>query len=54
MGAGGVRELRLCVTAADDDEALRCYRDVLGLRERPASSERGRVTILEAARSLGD
>jgi catechol 2,3-dioxygenase-like lactoylglutathione lyase family enzyme len=48
----GVRELRLVVTAADFDEALRFYRDVLGLRERAAySSEDGRVVILEAGRA---
>jgi catechol 2,3-dioxygenase-like lactoylglutathione lyase family enzyme len=47
--AGDVRELRLVVTAADFDDALLFYRDVLGLREREAySSEDGRVTILEA------
>jgi lactoylglutathione lyase len=45
----GVRELRLVVTAEDYDEALRFYRDVLGLRERAAySSPGGRVVILEA------
>jgi len=45
----GVRELRLVVTAADYEEALRFYRDVLGLSERAAySSPGGRVTILEA------
>jgi lactoylglutathione lyase len=48
----GVRELRLVVTAADFDEALRFYRDVLGLRERLAySSPDGRVSILEAGRA---
>jgi len=47
-----VRELRLAVTAPDYDEALRFYRDVLGLRERAAfSSNGGRVTILEAGRA---
>ncbi|MEU3169655.1 VOC family protein [Streptosporangium sp. NPDC006930] len=47
-----VRELRLVVTAADYDEALRFYRDVLGLPERAAySSPDGRVTILEAGRA---
>jgi len=47
-----VRELRLVVTAADYDEALRFYRDVLGLPERAAfSSDGGRVTILEAGRA---
>ena len=47
-----VTELRLVVTAADYDQALRFYRDVLGLRERAAySSPGGRVTILEAGRA---
>src|SRR4051812_4450592 len=47
-----VRELRLVVTAEDYDEALRFYRDVLGLREREAyNSPDGRVTILEAGRA---
>jgi lactoylglutathione lyase len=47
-----VTELRLVVTAPDYDEALRFYRDVLGLRERAAySSPGGRVTILEAGRA---
>ncbi len=44
-----VREMRLVVTAADYDEAVRFYRDVLGLPERAAyESPDGRVTILEA------
>jgi catechol 2,3-dioxygenase-like lactoylglutathione lyase family enzyme len=44
-----VRQLRLVVTAQDYDEALRFYRDVLGLPEREAySSPDGRVTILDA------
>jgi catechol 2,3-dioxygenase-like lactoylglutathione lyase family enzyme len=47
-----VTELRLVVTAADYDEALRFYRDVLGLREQAAySSPGGRVTILDAGRA---
>ncbi|MEN3310386.1 MAG: hypothetical protein V7603_6588 [Micromonosporaceae bacterium] len=47
-----VRELRLVVTAADYDEALRFYRDVLGLPERAAfTSPGGRVRILEAGRA---
>src|SRR3954447_21653356 len=47
-----VKELRLVVTAEDYDEALRFYRDVLGLGEREAySSPDGRVTILEAGRA---
>jgi lactoylglutathione lyase len=50
--AQGVRELRLVVTAGDYDEALRFYRDVLGLRERAAyTSPGGRVVILEAGRA---
>lgn len=44
-----VQELRLVVTVDDYEEALRFYRDVLGLRERAAfTSEGGHVTILEA------
>jgi lactoylglutathione lyase len=44
-----VRQLRLCVTASDYDEALRFYRDVLGLPESASyASAGGRVTILEA------
>jgi lactoylglutathione lyase len=47
-----VTELRLVVTASDYDEALRFYRDVLGLREEAAfSSPGGRVTILAAGRA---
>ena len=47
-----VHELRLVVTAEDYDEALRFYRDVLGLEERESySSPDGRVTILEAGRA---
>ena len=47
-----VTEMRLVVTARDYDEALRFYRDVLGLAEREAfSSPGGRVSILEAGRA---
>jgi lactoylglutathione lyase len=48
-----VHELRLVVTAPDYDEALRFYRDVLGMPERGAfsSPDGGRVTILEAGRA---
>lgn len=46
-----VRELRVCVTAEDYEDALRFYRDALGLREVAAFSGRGRVTILEAGRA---
>lgn len=46
---GPVHEMRLVVTAIDYDEAVRFYRDVLGLPERAAyASPDGRVTILEA------
>jgi predicted enzyme related to lactoylglutathione lyase len=47
-----VRERRLVVTAADYDEALHFYRDVLGLPAQAAfSSPDGRVTILDAGRA---
>ena len=47
-----MRELRLVVTAADFEQALHFYRDVLGLRERAAyTSEDGRVVILEAGQA---
>jgi predicted enzyme related to lactoylglutathione lyase len=49
---GTVHELRLVVTAEDFDEAVRFYRDVLGLPERAAfTSDDGRVVILEAGRA---
>jgi lactoylglutathione lyase len=44
-----VRELRLVVTAEDYDEALRFYRDVLGMAElADYSSPDGRVRLLDA------
>ena len=47
-----VREMRLVVTAEDYDEALRFYRDVLGLPQLAAfAAEGGRVTILDAGRA---
>jgi lactoylglutathione lyase len=47
-----VKQLRLVVTALDYEQALRFYRDVLGLPERAAyTSPGGRVTILEAGRA---
>jgi lactoylglutathione lyase len=47
-----VRQLRLVVTAPDYDEALRFYRDVLGMPEEEAiSGPQGRVTILDAGRA---
>lgn len=46
---GPVRQLRLCVTASDYDQALHFYRDVLGLPEQASyTSPGGHVTILEA------
>ena len=52
MEGSRVHELRVCVTAEDYDEAVRFYRDALGLPEREAySSEDGRVVILEAGRA---
>jgi lactoylglutathione lyase len=52
MTDDAVTELRLVVTTADYDDAVRFYRDVLGLSERTAfDSEGGRVTILEAGRA---
>lgn len=49
----GVSQLRLCVTAPDYDEALRFYRDVLGLAVEGTftSAHGGRVTILQAGRA---
>jgi lactoylglutathione lyase len=50
--ADGVLEMRLVVTAPDYDEALRFYRDVLGLRELGAFDDGGgRVSILDAGRA---
>jgi lactoylglutathione lyase len=47
-----VHQLRVVVTAEDYDDALRFYRDVLGLPEREAfASQGGRVTLLEAGRA---
>ena len=52
MTTSSVTEMRLVVTAADYDEALRFYRDVLGMPEQAAfSSDGGRVTILDAGRA---
>ena len=48
----GVRQLRLVVTAEDYDEALRFYRDVLGMTEQEAySTPDGRVSILDGGRA---
>jgi lactoylglutathione lyase len=47
-----VKQLRLVVTAPDYDEALRFYRDALGMTEEAAFAvEGGRVTILDAGRA---
>ena len=48
--SGPVRQLRLVVEAEDYDEALRFYRDALGLPERAAFEGDGdaRVAILDA------
>ncbi len=52
---GPVREMRLVVTTDDYEEAVRFYRDVLGLPERASfSSPDGRVVILEAGPQSGD
>jgi lactoylglutathione lyase len=49
---GPVHEMRLVVTTDDYEEAVRFYRDVLGLPERASfSSSGGRVSILEAGRA---
>ena len=45
-------ELRVALTVADFDEALRFYRDALGLEQiADWSSETGRVVVLEAGRA---
>jgi lactoylglutathione lyase len=47
-----VKQLRLVVTADDYDEAVRFFRDVLGLAEEGAfAAEGGHVTILDAGRA---
>ena len=52
MSNDQVLELRLVVTTDDFDEALRFYRDVLGLPEAPSvQSPDGRVAILNAGRA---
>jgi lactoylglutathione lyase len=49
---GPVRQMRLVVTADDDEEAVHFYRDVLGLPEEASfSSPDGRVVILDAGRA---
>ncbi len=53
LPAGAVRQLRLVVEADDFDEAVRFYRDVLGLPEQAAFTGDGgaRVVILDAGRA---
>lgn len=47
-----VTELRVALTVADFDGALRFYRDALGLEQLADwSSETGRVILLEAGRA---
>jgi methylmalonyl-CoA/ethylmalonyl-CoA epimerase len=47
-----VTELRVALTVDDFDEAVRFYRDVLGLEQvADWSSEHGRVVLLEAGRA---
>ena len=49
---GGVRELRLAVTATDWEAAVAFYRDELGLPQLDDfSSDRGRVVLLDAGRA---
>ena len=51
-GVGGVRQLRLVVTATDYDAAVAFYRDTLGMAQEEAyESDDGRVTILDAGRA---
>jgi lactoylglutathione lyase len=48
----GARELRLVVTVADYDEAVRFYRDVLGLPQLADFSGDGRrIVLLDAGRA---
>jgi catechol 2,3-dioxygenase-like lactoylglutathione lyase family enzyme len=48
-----IRQLRLVVTADDYDEAVRFYRDVLGMSELAVwvSPDGGHVTLLDAGRA---
>jgi lactoylglutathione lyase len=51
-GDGRVRELRLVVTVDEYEEAVRFYRDVLGLSElADFSSADGQVKLLDAGRA---
>jgi lactoylglutathione lyase len=52
VSAAAVHELRLVVTVDDFEEAVRLYRDVLGMPELDAvSSSHGRIAILDAGRA---
>jgi len=52
MAERGVRQLRVVVTTDDYHEAVRFYRDVLGMPEEAAfAAEGGHVTILDAGRA---
>ena len=53
VGRSAVKQLRLVVEAEDYDEAVRFYRDTLGLREELSLDGPGdaRVTILQAGRA---
>ena len=47
-----MKELRVALTVDDFDQALRFYRDALGLEQTADwSSENGRVVVLEAGRA---
>jgi uncharacterized glyoxalase superfamily protein PhnB len=47
-----ITQLRVALTVADFDQALRFYRDALGLRQLADwSSDSGRVVLLEAGRA---
>jgi lactoylglutathione lyase len=47
-----VHQLRLVVTTSDYDEALRFYRDLLGMEEHPVvAAPGGRIAILDAGRA---
>jgi lactoylglutathione lyase len=53
-GGGRVAQLRLAVTAQDYEQALRFYRDVLGMPEEGTFTSPdggGRVTVLDAGRA---
>jgi predicted enzyme related to lactoylglutathione lyase len=52
MPEATVHQLRLVVTVSDFEEAVRFYRDALGLRERPTpAAPGGHIAILEAGRA---